>query len=152
MLFVWLDWIDQWNFILYYGLVHTWFPQTTHKSNVQWMPISFVWLSVFKCDVCVLNHMWIKPKKIFDRFICNWKCFLSLFVSRFCTYFVFQCFNLVEKQGSESFASCLRVVHDLVVSCEVEKCIFDIQAETFASSSQVRNSWNSQISYFMGIS
>ena len=85
------------------------------------MPISFVWLSVFKCDVCVLNHMWIKPKKIFDCFICNWKCFSSLFVSRFCTYFFFQCFNLVEKQGSESFASCLRVVHDLVVSCEVEK-------------------------------
>ena len=27
------------------------------------MPISFVWLYVFKCDVCVLNHMWIKLKR-----------------------------------------------------------------------------------------
>ena len=34
-------------------------------------------------------------KTIFDRFICIWKCFSSLFVSRFCTYFVFQCFKLV---------------------------------------------------------
>ena len=36
---------------------------TTHKSNVQWMSISFVWLYMFKCDVCVLNHMWIKSKR-----------------------------------------------------------------------------------------
>ena len=26
------------------------------------MSILFVWLYIFKCDVCVLNHMWIKPK------------------------------------------------------------------------------------------
>ena len=28
------------------------------------MPISFVCLYMFKCDVCMLNHMWIKQKKI----------------------------------------------------------------------------------------
>ena len=26
------------------------------------MSISFVWLYMFKCVVCVLNHIWIKPK------------------------------------------------------------------------------------------
>ena len=28
------------------------------------MSISFVWLYMFKCDVCVFNHMWIKPKRL----------------------------------------------------------------------------------------
>ena len=50
---------------------------TTHKSNVQWMSISFVWLYMFKCDVCVLNHMWIKPKNFFVLFVCFWKWFVS---------------------------------------------------------------------------
>ena len=36
---------------------------TTHKIFVQWMLISFVWLYMFKCDVCVLNHIWIKRKR-----------------------------------------------------------------------------------------
>ena len=39
---IWLDWIDHWNFILDYGLLHTWFTHTTYKSNVPWIPISFV--------------------------------------------------------------------------------------------------------------
>ena len=34
-----------------------------HRSNVQWMLISFVCLCMFKCDMCVLNHIWIKPKR-----------------------------------------------------------------------------------------
>ena len=41
---------------------HLIYTHTIHKSNVQWMLISFVWLYMFKCDVCVLNHMWIKSK------------------------------------------------------------------------------------------
>ena len=40
----------------------------THKSNVQWISISFVWFYMFKCDVCVLNHMWIKQKRFFFFF------------------------------------------------------------------------------------
>ena len=48
---VWLNWIDHWNFILDYRLVHTWSTPITHKSNVQWILIPFVWLYVFKCDV-----------------------------------------------------------------------------------------------------
>ena len=39
------------------------------------MPISFVWLYVFKCDLCILNYLMIKPKIIFEYFICFWKCF-----------------------------------------------------------------------------
>ena len=72
---VWLDWIDLWNFILDYGLVHTWFTHTTLKTNVQWMPISFMWLYVFKCDLCILNCLMIKPKMIFKYFIWFWMCF-----------------------------------------------------------------------------
>ena len=34
------------------------------------MPISFAWLYMFKCDVCVLNHMWIKPKGFFFSGFC----------------------------------------------------------------------------------
>ena len=41
-------------------LIHT---HTTHKSNVQWISISFMWLYMFKCNVCVLNLMWNKPKR-----------------------------------------------------------------------------------------
>ena len=48
--------------MLNYGLTRTWCSYTTHKSNVQWISISFVWLYVFKCDVCVLNCLLIKPK------------------------------------------------------------------------------------------
>ena len=66
------------------------------------MPISFVWLYMFKCDVCVLNHMWIKPKrfvfflfafgsdlyhpcfsKFFKLFLCTKTCFLGVFVTHF---------------------------------------------------------------------
>ena len=44
---------------------------------------------------CVCAQPYVdQTKKIFDCFICIWKCFSSLFVSRFCTYFVFQCFKL----------------------------------------------------------
>ena len=48
---VWLDWIDHWSFILNYRLVHAWSTHTTHKTNVQWMLIPFVWLYMYKCDV-----------------------------------------------------------------------------------------------------
>ena len=68
------------------------------------MPISFLWLYIFKCDVCVLNHMWIKPKrffflfflfafgcdlyhlyfsKFFKLFLCEKTCFLGVFMTHF---------------------------------------------------------------------
>ena len=42
------------------------------------MSISFVWLCMFKYDVCMLNYLMINPKKIFEYFIYFWKWFLSL--------------------------------------------------------------------------
>ena len=38
---------------------------------------------MFKCDVCVLNYLMIKPKMIFEYFICFWKWFLSPFFWKF---------------------------------------------------------------------
>ena len=61
------------------------------------MPISFVWLYMFKCDVCVLNHMWIKPKRfLFFLFAfgsdfyhpCFSNCVKNMFLSVFMTYFM----------------------------------------------------------------
>ena len=54
--------------MLDYGLIYTWNSHTTHKSNVQWISISFVCLYVFKCDVCMLNRLLIKPKRFFSVF------------------------------------------------------------------------------------
>ena len=66
------------------------------------MSISFVWLYIFKCDVCMLNHMWIKPNRFlfflfafgsdlyhpcfskFFQIVFMWKtCFLGVFVTHF---------------------------------------------------------------------
>ena len=83
--------------------------------------------------ICVIVHVWMwcvctqpymdQTKKIFDHFICIWKCFSSLFVFKFCTYFVFQCFKLVfvlkNKGQSLSWVVC-----NLAASCEAKKCIF----------------------------
>ena len=71
------------------------------------MPYSFVRLYLFKCDVCVLNYIWINPKKKIDHFICIWKWFLSLFVFMFSAYIVFHCLYMfcVEKQVSEFFTT-----------------------------------------------
>ena len=99
---VWLDWIDHWNFMLDYGLVYTWFTHTTHKSNVQWMPISFVWLYVFKYDMCIFNCLMIKLKKIFECFISFWKCFCVSLV--FWNFFPKSQICFVEKTHLEAFS------------------------------------------------
>ena len=103
-------------------------------------------MNVYFICVIVRVQMWCvcaqpyvdQTKNFFNRFICIWKCFSSLFVSRFCTYFVFQCFKLgfVLKNKDQSLS---RVVYDLPMSCEAGKCIFSIfghQTETFVSNSQ----------------
>ena len=83
--------------------------------------------------ICVIVHVWMwcvctqpymdQTKKIFDHFICIWKCFSSLFVFKFCTYFVFQCFKLVFvlKNKGQSLSW---VIFNLAASCEAKKCIF----------------------------
>ena len=96
--------------------------------------------------ICVIVHvqMWCvytqpyvdQTKKIFDHFICIWKCFSSLFIFKFCTYFIFQCFKLVFvlKNRDQNLS---RVVCDLATSSEAEKCIFGHLAVGFVSSSRV---------------
>ena len=89
--------------------------------------------------LCVCSIICGSNQKIFYHFICIWKCFLSLFVFKFCTYFVFQCFKLVFvlKNKGQNLS---RVIRNLAESREAEKCIFGIfghQAMGFASSSQV---------------
>ena len=76
-------------------------------SNVQWMLYSLVRLYLFKCDVCVLNYIWIKPKRFLiilsvfgsDFYHSLWSCsvltFVFIFLSMFC----------IEKQVSEFFAT-----------------------------------------------
>ena len=82
-------WLDHWNFILDYELVHTWSTHTTHKFNVQWMSILFMWLYMFKCNVCVLNYMWTKPKRFFLSFYMYLEVFFhhSLFLTFVLTLF-----------------------------------------------------------------
>ena len=99
-------------------LIHT---HTTYKSNVQWMLISFVWLYMFKCNVCVLNHMWIKPKRFLFFFVCFWKWFVSpLFFKNFQVVFEWKtCFlgvftrNFASKALSQSLD---REFHDYFAS------------------------------------
>ena len=71
------------------------------------MSYSFVRLYLSKCNVCVLNHIWINLKRFLIIFICFWKWFLSLFVFMFSAYFVFHCLNMFcfEKQVSEFLAT-----------------------------------------------
>ena len=131
---VWLDWIDHWSFILDYGLIHTWYSHTTHKSNVQWISISFLWLYVFKWDVRMLNCLLIKFKKIFEYFIWFWKWFLLIVFWKFFS----KCQNFcVEKLGvwpfRDSFCGWIqvaRIFEEISVSSQ-------IQAESFTIHSRV---------------
>ena len=97
--------------------------------NVQWMPYLFVRLFLFKCDVCVLNYIWIKLK----WFLIILYVFGSDFYHHlFCAYFVFHCFKHVL-----CWKTCVRVFCDSLATCEnlrdssrdslvakLEKCIF----------------------------
>ena len=80
-----------------------------HRSNVQWMLISFVCLCMFKCDVCVLNHIWIKPKRflfIFLLFLFYYYYYYFLHLEVICITHVFQ-----------SFSNCFCVKKDMFSGC-----------------------------------
>ena len=84
---------------------------------------------MFKCDVCVCSIICgLNQKDFFFIILYVFRnVFSSLFVFKICTYFIFQCFKLIfvlKNKGSESFASDMQVVHDLVASHETEKYIF----------------------------
>ena len=89
------------------------------------MSISFVWLYVFIC-VIVRVQMWCvcaqphvdRPKKIFNHFICIWKCFYhSLFLSVVLNLFfnvlsLFLCWKIGVRAFCESFVSCSRLGYE----------------------------------------
>ena len=55
------------------------------------MPYSFVRLYLFKCNVCLLNFIWIKPK----RFLIILYVFESDFYHFLCSYLVLTLFSLI---------------------------------------------------------
>ena len=59
--------------------------------NVQWMSYSFVRLYSFKCDVCVLIYIWIKPK----RFLIILYVFGSDFYHLLCSCLVLTLFFII---------------------------------------------------------
>ena len=60
-------------------------------SNVQWISYLVVRLYLSKCDVCVLNHIWINPK----RFLIILYVFGSDFYHSLCLCLVFTLFFIV---------------------------------------------------------
>ena len=64
---------------------------TTHKTLVQSMLISVVWLYMIKCDVYA-QYLPIKPKKFFEYFICFWKYFYAFVFLSFCSKCIFVLF------------------------------------------------------------
>ena len=84
--------------------------------NVQWMSYSFVRLYLSKCHVCVLNHIWINPKR-FLIILYVLEVILSLFLFMFSAYFVFHCLNMFcfEKQVLEFLATHFGYLRELLV-------------------------------------
>ena len=105
------------------------------------MSYSFVWLYLFKCDVCVLSYIWINPKSFFDHFICIWKWFLSLFVFMFCAYFVFHCLSMfcVEKQVLEFLATHFGYLRELPASCQ----FWRLASREFKPQVHIEGFWDS---------
>ena len=88
-----MTWLNyHWSFMLNYRLVHTWSTHTTHKTFVQWILISFVWLYVFKCDVYT-QLLVDQTQKDFWVFYMFLKSFLCFHVLSFWSYCLFHVFN-----------------------------------------------------------
>ena len=70
------------------------------------MSYSFVRLYLSKCDVCVLNLIWINSKRFLIILYVFGSDSYHSFVFLFSAYFVFHCLNMfcVEKQVLEFFA------------------------------------------------
>ena len=85
--------------------------------NIQWIPYSFVRLYLFKCDVCVLNHIWINLK----RFLIILYIFGSDFYYSLCSclvltlFFIYLNMFCFEKQVSEFLATHFDYLHELPV-------------------------------------
>ena len=107
---------------------------------------------------CVYAQSYMdQTKKIFDHFICIWKCFYhSLFLSFVLNFFfnvlsLFCCWKTGVRVFRESFVSCSRLGYE----SWSWKMHFWHSGRNFreylTSNSWVHSSQNSQISYFMGI-
>ena len=126
--------------MLNYGPFHTWYSHTTHKSNVQWISISFVLLYMFECDLCVLKLIMVESKRFLiilfsfeSDFIIHFF-FLSFVLTLFFNVSsLFLCWKTGVKVFHESFATWLRVMK----LKNAYLAIFGHQAVCFSSSSHV---------------
>ena len=120
--------------------------------NVQWMPISFVWFYMFKCDVFVLNHMWIKVKRFLfflfafgrDLYHPYFSKFFKLFLFEKHVFWVFSwlisCISSITSQMVQisSFSILDREFHDYFAS----KVFPRVTSENFQISSLKGISWD----------
>ena len=94
--------------------------------NVQWMSYSFVRLYLSKCNACVLNHIWINPK----RFLIILYIFGSGFYYSLCSclvltlFFIYLNMFCFEKQVSEFLATHFGYLLELPV---LATCFGDLQ-------------------------
>ena len=86
------------------------------------MRISFMWLYVFKCDLCILNCLMIKPKMIFKYFICFWMCFCVSLV--FWDFFQKSKYVLLKNSSRGIFASKSQEKLSRSLTAKMRKLIF----------------------------
>ena len=95
---IWLNWSLKLHTRLWTS--YTWSTHTRHKTNVQLFHL---------CDctcsnvMCILNCLSIKSKKIFEHFICFWKCFYAFVCLEFLFILPISCF-FQQKTLSEAFS------------------------------------------------
>ena len=127
---VWFDWINHWSFPLVYGLFHIWYSPITHKTSIQLMLISFMWLYMFKCDVYaqVLTN---QTQKDFWVFLYVFKVILYFRAFSFCSKCIFVFF--FKKLFQRSFCEKLtRASHEMFLR-EIKKSHFHTKSLTTAS-------------------
>ena len=133
----WLNWSLKFHAKLW--TISYWHSHTTHKSNVQWISISFVLLYMFECDVCVLKLIMVESKRfLIILFSFESDFYHSLFLSFVLILFfnvssLFLYWKTGVKVFRESFTTWLRVVK----LKNAFLAIFGHQAVGFSSSSQV---------------
>ena len=136
-----MTWLN-WAFKLHSGLRTIPHLILTHNTQdfVQRMLISFVWLYLFKCDVCMLNHMWIKPKRFLfflfafgsDLYHSCFSKFFKLFLCEKHVFWVFSwlisCLSSVTSERVQfasfsaldrEFRDCFAAVSRVRLTCEI---------------------------------
>ena len=106
------------------------------------MPYSFVWLYLSKCDVCVLNHIWINSKRFLIILYVFGSDFYH-FVFMFSAYFVFHYLNMfcVLKQVSNFLATHSGYLREQPASCKFWLLILAICKSWVQAVSLHRMSW-----------